>query len=96
MLYSSRDALNPELKERLRETWCDRSEALDGGSRSLVSELSLFAARLCQDEAAVLSGIGMAWNNGPAEGHVNRPTAMTRAMFGRAGFDLVRARVVPK
>jgi transposase len=67
---------------------------LDGASKSVVSELRSFAQRLCQDKAAVRSGIGLAWSNGPVEGHVNRLKAIKRAMFGRARFDLLRARVL--
>jgi transposase len=32
------------------------------------------------------------WSNGPVEGHVNRRKAMNRTMFGRARYDLLRAR----
>lgn len=59
-----------------------------------MSELKSFAQRLCQDGAAVRSGIGLDWSNGPVEGHINRLKAIKRAMFGRARFDLLRARVL--
>jgi transposase len=68
--------------------WSDRAK------RSSVTELGSFARRLSQDEAAVRSGIGLAWSNGPVEGHVNRLKAIKRSMFGRARFDLLRARVL--
>jgi transposase len=68
--------------------WSDRAK------KSSVSELKSFAQRLCQDEAAVRSGIELDWSNGPVEGHVNRLKAIKRAMFGRARFDLLRARVL--
>ena len=70
------------------EDWSDRAR------KSSVSELKSFAQRLCQDGAAVRSGIGLDWSNGPVEGHVNRLKAIKRAMFGRARFDLLRARVL--
>jgi transposase len=66
---------------------------LDGAEKSLVSKKRSFAQRLCRDEAAVWPGIGLDWSNGPVEGHVNRRKAMNRAMFGRAQFDLLRARL---
>ena len=68
--------------------WSDRAK------RSSVSELRSFAQRLGQDESAVRSGIGLEWSNGPVEGHVNRLKAIKRAMFGRAQFELLRARVL--
>jgi transposase len=70
------------------EDWSDRAW------KSSVSELKSFAQRLCQDGAAVRSGIGLDWSNGPVEGHINRLKAIKRAMFGRARFDLLRARVL--
>src|SRR5512135_885319 len=70
------------------EDWSDRAR------KSSVSELKSFAQRLCQDGAAVRSGIGLDWSNGPVEGHINRLKAIKRAMFGRARFDLLRARVL--
>ena len=34
------------------------------------------------------------WNNGQTEGHVNRLKMIKRTMYGRAGFDLLRNRVL--
>jgi transposase len=34
------------------------------------------------------------WSNGPVEGHVNRFQTIKRPMYGRAGFELLRARVL--
>jgi hypothetical protein len=36
----------------------------------------------------------LGWSNGPTEGHVGRLKLIKRTMFGRAGFDLLRARVL--
>jgi hypothetical protein len=33
--------------------------------------------------------------NGPVEGQINRLKTLKRAMYGRAGVDLLRARLVP-
>jgi len=35
------------------------------------------------------------WSNGPTEGHVNRLKFLKRQGYGRAGFDLLRRRVLP-
>src|SRR5262249_41237358 len=38
--------------------------------------------------------VTQAWSNGPVEGHVNRLKTIKRQMYGRAGFVLLRARVL--
>jgi hypothetical protein len=35
------------------------------------------------------------WSNGPIEGHINRLKAIKRQMYGRASFELLKARVLP-
>ena len=34
------------------------------------------------------------WSNGPVEGHIDRLKLIKRSMYGRAGFDLLRQRVL--
>lgn len=51
-----------------------------------------FAEGLKADWAAVVAGLSLKWNNGSSEGHVNRLKMIKRQMFGRANFDLLRAR----
>jgi transposase len=70
------------------------SEWLDVSERSTVAKIRLFARRLRQDEAAVRAGMELEWSNGPTEGHVGRLKLIKRTMYGRAGFDLLRARVL--
>jgi transposase len=57
-------------------------------------ELRQFAVGVRSDEAAVKGAVSERWSNGPVEGHVNRLKAIKRQMFGRAGFMLLRARVL--
>lgn len=57
--------------------------------------ISSFAAGLHGDFAAVTAGLTTDWNSGPAEGAVNRIKMLKRQMFGRAGFALLRKRVLP-
>jgi transposase len=57
------------------------------------AELQSFAAGLRQDESAVAAALTEAWSNGPVEGQVNRLKTIKRQMYGRAGFELLRARV---
>ena len=61
------------------------------------SQLEAFAscaAGLCRDKDAVLAGLTLPWSNGPLEGQVNRVKLIKRSMYGRAGFDLLRLRVL--
>jgi hypothetical protein len=36
------------------------------------------------------------WSNGPVEGHVNWLKMLKRQMYGRAGVELLRARLLPE
>ena len=56
-------------------------------------EVRSFADSLRQDEAAVAAALIEPWSNGPVEGQVNRLKVIKRQMYGRAGFQLLRARV---
>jgi len=66
---------------------------LRAAERSGCRELRLFAAGVRQDESAVTAAVTEQWSNGPVEGQVNRLKTIKRQMYGRAGFDLLRARV---
>jgi transposase len=57
--------------------------------------LAQFARTLARDLEAVQLAITTPWSNGPLEGHINRLKVIKRQMYGRAGFELLRARVLP-
>ena len=57
-------------------------------------ELRGFADGLKQDDAAVRAALSLEWSNGQVEGQVNRLKLIKRQMYGRAGFDLLRQRVL--
>lgn len=57
--------------------------------------LARFATSLKQDMAAVEADLSLEWSNGQTEGQVNRLKLVKRSMYGRAKFDLLRARVLP-
>jgi transposase len=59
------------------------------------SFLGQFARTLRRDEKAVELSIRTPWSNGPVEGHINRLKMIKRQMYGRAGFSLLKARVLP-
>ena len=71
------------------------SEWLEAAKQSGVAELTTFAAGLMADRAAVEAALTLSWSNGQTEGQVNRLKFIKRQMYGRASFDLLRARVVP-
>jgi transposase len=56
--------------------------------------LHSFAAGIRRDLDAVTAGLTLPWSSGPVEGSVNRIKMIKRQMYGRAGFDLLRKRVL--
>jgi len=56
--------------------------------------LKTFANGLLFDIKAVENGIRLPWSNGAVEGHVNRIKSIKRQMYGRAGFELLRRKVI--
>jgi transposase len=68
--------------------WLSRAEV------SPCPEVRHFAEGIRRDESAVNAAVTMRWSNGPVEGHVNRLKTIKRQMYGRAGFALLKARVV--
>lgn len=57
-------------------------------------DLQGFVRGLKADLAAVRAALELPWSNGQTEGHVHRLKALKRQMYGRAGFDLLRIRVL--
>jgi transposase len=76
-----------------RQTTRPLADWLAAAETSPCAELRNFAAGVRQDEAAVAGALTERWSNGQVEGQVNRLKLIKRSMFGRAGFDLLRARV---
>jgi transposase len=58
-------------------------------------ELQSFARGLRLDLDAVVAALTEEWSNGQVEGQVHRLKLIKRSMYGRAKFDLLRARVLP-
>lgn len=63
--------------------------------KSKISSLARFATGLEKDFAAVAAAVETTWSNGQVEGQINRLKMLKRQMYGRAGFALLRARVLP-
>lgn len=88
-----------ELARSFREAFSSRSEKrletwLEKATQSQLPEFENFVMVLRRDEAAVRAAISSAWSNGQTEGQVNRLKTLKRQMYGRANFDLLRARVL--
>jgi len=80
---------------RLRWSAHERLEAwLTAVAESQIEALQRFATGLEQDKAAVLMGLTRFHNNAQAEGQVTRIKLIKRMMYGRAGFPLLRQRVL--
>jgi transposase len=67
---------------------------LDAVRRDDLPSLHTLAAGIERDRDAVIAGLTLPWNSGAVEGHVNRIKMIKRQMFGRAGFALLRKRVL--
>ncbi len=87
--------LSRELVEIIKQkdedgltVWLDRARS------SQVKEMRGFAFGIIKDEAAVRQAVTSQWSNGQTEGQVNRLKTIKRQMYGRANFDLLKARVI--
>jgi transposase len=63
--------------------------------QSGIFALQRFAKTLRRDADAVRNAISEPWSSGQVEGQINRLKAMKRALHGRAGRELLRARMLP-
>jgi transposase len=70
-------------------------EWIDGAIDTELTAIMRFASVLRRDIDAVKNAIELPWSNGQAEGQINRLKTLKRAMYGRAGPELMRARMLP-
>lgn len=70
------------------EAWFSRAAACT------VSEVKSFAAGLEREGSALKNALESTWSNGQVEGWVNKLKLLKRQGFGRAGFELLRKRVL--
>ncbi len=61
--------------------------------RSGIYGMQRFARALRHDIEAVRNSVQEPWSNGQTEGQINRLQTLKRAMYGRTGIDLLRARL---
>ena len=87
--------LAQEFTRIVRERSADEfNEWLRSAMQSKLKEFLSFARGLSEDHHAVTNALLYEWSNGQLEGQVNRLKLIKRAMYGRARFDLLRARVL--
>jgi transposase len=67
---------------------------LDQIANSKLPELQSFAAGIEKDKDAVKNGLTWWINNGMVEGHVTKLKLIKRQGYGKAGFPLLRKRVL--
>jgi len=71
------------------EAWLTAIEADDGQP-----DLRSLATGIRNDQQAVINGLTLPWSSGKVEGTVNKIKMIKRQMYGRAGFGLLRKRVI--
>jgi transposase len=64
---------------------------LDIGVRT---PLTKFAPSLRRDLSAIKNALATPWTTSPAEGQISKLKIIRRTMYGRAGFQLLRARIL--
>jgi transposase len=57
--------------------------------------LRRFAQILVRDIDAVRNAVREKWSNGQTESQINKLKALKHSMYGRAGTELLRARMLP-
>ena len=61
---------------------------------AVATPLRDFAGSLRRDITAIQAALDLPWTTSPVEGQINRLKMLKRTMYGRAGFKLLRARVL--
>ena len=71
--------------------WLKEKDAQKSG----LYAIQRFGRALQRDIDAVRNAVTEPWSNGQTEGQINRLKALKRAMYGRAGPEHLRARMLP-
>jgi Transposase len=77
-----------DLEGEKLDGWLKEAEAC--GAPAMLN----FAAGLRKDLTAVRAGLTETWSNGPVEGFIHKLKLLKRQGYGRAGFDLLKARML--
>lgn len=87
LLHAFLDLVRERKPERLRP-WMEQAKS------SGIRELKSFVAGIERDYDAVKAALHLAWSQGVTEGKVNKLKTYKRMMYGRAGFRLLRQRLL--
>jgi transposase len=87
-------ALTKKFQEMVRERKIELLEEWFSEAEKIGTKWKNFVKGLRQDLKAVRAALTTDWSNGQGEGQVNRLKFLKRQMYGRAKFDLLRARVL--
>jgi transposase len=72
------------------------SNAVAGGGEQVRHECNAALRKTLQrNRDAVQNALTMPWSNGQTEGQISRRKTLKRSMYGRAGADLLRVRLLP-
>jgi transposase len=75
------------------------ADGLHGWKRRALSAsipaITSFVSGIERDQAAVTEAFSSPWSSGQVEGQVHRLKLIKRQMYGRAGFPLLRSRLLP-
>jgi transposase len=80
---------SPRATHKLLDIW------LDDATSSGIHGMRQFAIMMRRDIAAMRDAICEPWSNGQVGGQINRLKKVKRFMYGRAGLDLLRIRMLP-
>ncbi len=87
LLHAFLDMMRERKHEQLR-SWMEQA------NKSGIAELKSFVAGVERDYDAVKAALRLPWSQGITEGKVNKLKTLKRVMYGRAGFPLLRQRLL--
>jgi transposase len=89
--------LTVQFTEMLRKRQVEQLRPwLEAARASNLKELKSLAEGMERDYAAVEAALHFPYSTGPVEGNINRLKLIKRSGYGRAGFDLLRLRVLAR
>lgn len=86
-VQSFRDSLNQYDSISIQQLICNIKDGT-------IPELKTFAMYLFKDAQAIIASIYYTYSNGVIEGQINRLKTIKRTLYGRAGFEILRKRVL--
>lgn len=94
LLKDMREAYNTFRKVINNENELRLNQWIEMYMSTKIKGIRSFINGINHDLEAVKNAIKYSWSNGVVEGHVNRLKNKIREMYGRAGFELLRRKVV--